>query len=860
MKNVILFLTIGILLNSTFYAQHLANAKNRGIHDLAIQLNPKNVSGISQIANSNNKSADASLKEKCTTDLITDIEGNIYKTVKIGNQSWMAENLKATKYKDGTPIPNITGDSIWSISQIGAYYWYDNNTDLNSGCGSTQKGHSAHRLKDTSNVILQVPKLTTYQAMYITNYSAISGGIISSDGGSAITAKGICWNTSPNPDITHSKTKDGKGVSNYRSRIIGLIPNTTYYLRAYAINNAGVGYGNELSFTTLPETIFGSVTDVEGNIYKTVTIGNQNWMAENLKTTKYSDGSPISNVTANHDWSSLTYGAYCWYDNDEETYKNQYGALYNYFAVIDNRNICPANWHIPTAAEWTELRKCASNLTFCEEYHSYCSLKEAGTAHWIYGKNSNETGFTGLAGGLRQAFNGYYGGEKPLGTYRTIGLAGFFWQSNGNYFYLASFDEINLYNEWLFDHSYSNGYSVRCIENKDIKIHTSSQNTFRDSSFMMPIYSNNLIGYEAVSYQFDVTYDSQKIQYQDYSLEGTLSSKGAIQVNSSENKLSIAWAGQAALADSGILVKLKFKALECGVTSTVLSNFLVNTDTVKNITNGSITISPAFGDVDGNGHVQAFDAALVLQYSVGYNPVPDIDPIPWEAWKITAANVDGQDAISAYDASLILQYVAGLINSFPVQGYEKSTSLSQADVLVTIENGNIVFRSSGDLYGLNVTIKENSEVFGAPQILNTNALKASNITSSRYSVGMATAYAPLEGEIVLKIPITSSSVQPVILDLMVNNFNKQVNLGMLTGNNETIQKLIEMYPNPANTILYFRNLQGKTKITIYNLQGRMMVSEKLKDDQLDVSDLASGLYTVQIETEHKTITKKLMKR
>lgn len=98
----------------------------------------------------------------------------------------------------------------------------------------------------------------------------------------------------------------------------------------------------------------GTVTDVEGNVYKTVKIGNQWWMAENLKTTRYSDGTKIPHVPDSLMWINLTTPAYCCYHNDAITYKNTYGALYNWF-TINTGKLAPKGWHIPTDVEWTAL-------------------------------------------------------------------------------------------------------------------------------------------------------------------------------------------------------------------------------------------------------------------------------------------------------------------------------------------------------------------------------------------------------------------------------------------------------------------------------------------------------------------------
>ncbi len=157
----------------------------------------------------------------------------------------------------------------------------------------------------------------------ILSTSAICGGNITNDGGTSITARGVCWSASPNPTTTNSKTTDGTGTGTFTSTITGLSTVTTYYARAYATNSTGTTYGNEITF----KTFFGEVIDIEGNIYPTVKIGEQIWMAENLKTTKYNDGTAIPNVPGNSTWAALTTGAYCWFNNDI-TLKNIYGAIF----------------------------------------------------------------------------------------------------------------------------------------------------------------------------------------------------------------------------------------------------------------------------------------------------------------------------------------------------------------------------------------------------------------------------------------------------------------------------------------------------------------------------------------------------
>ena len=291
----------------------------------------------------------------------------------------------------------------------------------------------------------EAPVVTTTTVSTFTNTTATSGGNISSDGGSAITAKGVCWATTANPTISNSKTTDGTGSGSFTSNISGLTSGTTYYLRAYATNSIATSYGIEFSFTP------GTVTDIDGNVYHYIAIGTQTWMVENLKTIHYRNGDPIPNVTGNTEWFALVTGAYCWYNNDAATYKAAYGALYNWFAVAESRNIAPTGWHVATDAEWTTL------ITFLGgQSMAGGKLKETGTAHWLTPNTgaTNSTGFTALPGGYRDS-----------GSFVDIGSTGNWWSSTG---YDAIWAEslILYFNYDVANHGHGlkpYGRSVRCV-------------------------------------------------------------------------------------------------------------------------------------------------------------------------------------------------------------------------------------------------------------------------------------------------------------------------------------------------------------------------------------------------------------
>jgi uncharacterized protein (TIGR02145 family) len=198
-----------------------------------------------------------------------------------------------------------------------------------------------------------------------------------------------------------------------------------------------------------PETL----ADVEGNIYKTVKIGNQEWMDENLKTTKFADGTDIPLVKDAEVWSNLTASGYCWYNNDKTTYELPYGALYNGYSIVSGQ-LCPSGWHVPSKDEWLQLRDFLG-----DSLKAGGKLKEAGLTHWLSPNNGadNSSGFTAVPAGLR-----YF-----EGTFSSVLSYTAFWastDSTGNKAWFAGLyygDAGFVIEQRLKNH----GFSVRCIKN-----------------------------------------------------------------------------------------------------------------------------------------------------------------------------------------------------------------------------------------------------------------------------------------------------------------------------------------------------------------------------------------------------------
>ncbi|HPG39199.1 MAG TPA: FISUMP domain-containing protein [bacterium] len=245
--------------------------------------------------------------------------------------------------------------------------------------------------------------------------------------------------------------------------IAGLADSTTYYWRVNAANSGGTSNWSETwSFTTMTRDS-GFVSDYDGNVYKTIKIGNQWWMAENLRVKHYCNGEPIAHVTADSVWRYLKNGAYCYYNNDGSNAAD-FGALYNWFAVADNRKLAPAGWHVPTDDDWKQLELYMGinpgviNLNL-RGFDEGGKLKQAGTDYWLSPNEgaTNASRFSALPGGGRRGY-----------TFHHKNVYAYFWTSSEED-ERSSFGRRLSYNDKKIERLYSyeskiSGFSVRCIK------------------------------------------------------------------------------------------------------------------------------------------------------------------------------------------------------------------------------------------------------------------------------------------------------------------------------------------------------------------------------------------------------------
>jgi uncharacterized protein (TIGR02145 family) len=279
-----------------------------------------------------------------------------------------------------------------------------------------------------------------------------------SDGGSAIT--GYTATSSPG-GLTGIGTASPITVT-------GLTNGTAYTFTVIATNANGISLASSASNSVTPSTV---VSDIDGNVYNTVVLGAQVWMKENLKTTKYNDGTSIPNVTVNATWDALTTPAYCWYNNDV-SYKNNFGALYNWYAV-NTSNLCPTGWHVPVNNDWTIMtnyliangynydgtttgNKIAKSVAAASTWNAFSGVGAVGNTD--YTGKINASGFTALSSGGRY----FSGGFSDMGNYTT-------WWCSTDYSTTMAYRLILGYSYAAFNSPQSYykqfGFSVRCVRN-----------------------------------------------------------------------------------------------------------------------------------------------------------------------------------------------------------------------------------------------------------------------------------------------------------------------------------------------------------------------------------------------------------
>ena len=303
-----------------------------------------------------------------------------------------------------------------------------------------------------------LPTVATINASDITDTSANSGGMVTSDGRAECTGRGVCWGEKENPTLNDQHTTDGSGTGTFYSHIGGLTAGIIYHVRAWATNSEGTGYGSDLSFHYIGSCPGMETLTYGGQVYHTVLIGTQCWMKENLNI----------GIMINGSYDQQNNGIiekYC-YANDTNNC-NTYGGLYQwdemmkYSTAENNQGICPEDWHIPTHNDMIHLSNFLGGTKIAGG-----KLKEKGTLHWGYlnVEATDEFGFTALPGGLRS--NIFYGRYEQGWWWTTNWLPDF--PDGAEDWGMRDFDSYFFANMGMGfpNHQKADGVSIRCIKDE----------------------------------------------------------------------------------------------------------------------------------------------------------------------------------------------------------------------------------------------------------------------------------------------------------------------------------------------------------------------------------------------------------
>ena len=352
-------------------------------------------------------------------------------------------------------------------NQYSAIFLHYNQNRIEFASQPSNMGLSIRCVKDQSQLDttgLSLPTVSTLEAIEINSTKAQSGGRISEDGGASISHKGLVWSNASNPTLGSGNHLDlGSGGGEYRAEINGLSPNTTFYVKAYAINALGTQYGQEESFTTRTSPLMNqcnehTATDADGNHYELIQIENQCWFKSNLRTSKFRNGDDIITGLSQGQWQSTQTAAMASY-NDSFANDAVFGKLYNWFAATDSRELCPAGWRTPNRNDWYLL---AWNLDANADSLASVTSQLAGgliksDSNLWYPPNASATNasqFSALPSGYKLASGGY----------QSKYVEALWWSSanqnqNAEYFH-TSYADAYLYHS---ANSKQLGLSIRCI-------------------------------------------------------------------------------------------------------------------------------------------------------------------------------------------------------------------------------------------------------------------------------------------------------------------------------------------------------------------------------------------------------------
>ena len=372
-------------------------------------------------------------------------DGQTYKTVKIGNQVWMAQNLNYAT-SSGSWCYNDNSANCAIFGRLYSWKTAISACPIGWNLPSNDDWHELALVQDPDAANEDIESLIAGDKLKNkTGWGNPSTGTTNESGFSALPGGSRDYN---GVFGWAGSSGDWWSSTEYMSYVLcRSMHKDDNKVRAFTFSKSdGVGF----SVRCIKDN---TVTDLDGNVYKSILIGSQTWMAENLKTTKYNNGTSIPLVTDTTSWSNLSTPAYCWYKNHEVN-KDAFGALYNWYAVNTGK-LCPVAWHVPSDSEWTILTNYLGG-----ESVAGGKLKESDTSYW-YDPNTgatNETGFSARAGGYRFS--------SPSAFFTQLGYLGCWWSTteidkNWAYNLLMYFNSKKVQRLFITE---GTGMSVRCVK------------------------------------------------------------------------------------------------------------------------------------------------------------------------------------------------------------------------------------------------------------------------------------------------------------------------------------------------------------------------------------------------------------
>lgn len=341
---------------------------------------------------------------------------------------------KESPIKENTPLTNnggINKDSTKINNEVSSISGFD--------CAGVQIVGKLEKDKVASNVIATI-KYSGGNGKNYNSQTLISTGVT---GLTATLSIGTLLNGNGSLIYSISGTPSSEGTASFAVDFGGKSCSIIVKVED-VVQNPISGYGPK-------------ITDIDGNFYKTVYIGKQQWMAENLKVSKYNDGTTIPNITDDNQWQNNKSGAWSYYNNDL-TNNVKYGKLYNWYAMSQtangNKNLCPVGWHVSTDIDWEVL------LKYIGEENTGGKMKETGTSNWSAPNTdaTNTSLFTGLPGGSRDNNGSFY----------EIGGSGYWWKtildSPSTTVWFNFLESQNGYIHGDFHYYRNIGFSIRCVK------------------------------------------------------------------------------------------------------------------------------------------------------------------------------------------------------------------------------------------------------------------------------------------------------------------------------------------------------------------------------------------------------------